>query len=79
MKEETTTKKLTTTKAAETLVTTSICSDGDGMYADKSRDCKFYYKCIFTGTKYARKIEASCSPNTYFNNKERKCTSDFNC
>lgn len=56
-----------------------ICANGDGLYADKSRDCKFYFKCLFTGTRFSRKIETACPNNMYFNDVERKCTTKNIC
>lgn len=51
----------------------SICSKGDGVYADTTRGCKFYYECSFIRTKYARYYEMLCPDNTFFNQKTKTC------
>jgi hypothetical protein len=51
----------------------SICSKGDGVYADITRGCKFYYECSFIRTKYARYYEMLCPDNTFFNQKTKTC------
>lgn len=56
-----------------------VCGKGDGLYADKSRDCRFYFKCIFTQTRFSRKIEMSCPKNMYFNDIEKECTTKKAC
>jgi hypothetical protein len=57
----------------------SICTKGDGVYADTSRGCKFYYECSFIRTKYARYIEMVCPDNRYFNQKTKSCSLSTAC
>ena len=58
----------------------NVCQDnGDGYYADKSRGCKFYFKCLFMSTKFERITELKCPENSFFNDETKECDIVNNC
>ena len=49
------------------------CPNGDGQYADRDKECKGYYVCLYTGTKNFNLQRFDCPETTYFNAKSGVC------
>ena len=54
-----------------------ICTQ-DGFFADKSTNCRTFYRCLWSRTSLAKKVEYTCPDGTLFNQAVMVCDWAFN-